>query len=77
MTKSKTIREIKTVNLSINSNHILREVIDNMKVSYEFTKRELEIIRCAVETTLWEVFARKEERLRLELKDKSRKWEFK
>jgi len=71
------IAECKNVNFEVNSKRVLREVLDNMEVSYSFTKRELEIVKDAVQTTLWELFQRKEERLKEDLNKVDSKWEFK
>jgi histone H3/H4 len=49
------------INLTLNTERIIKEVIENMEVRFNFNKREKEIVIKAIETTLWQVFERSEE----------------
>jgi len=74
------IRNSKNVNITINSKRVLRKVLENMEVAYNMTKDEKKLVANAVETTLWELFERKEEAFKDYLKsydDSSYAGEFK
>lgn len=71
------LRETDNCNIKINTQRVIREVMDNLKVQYVFTKREEKIILDTVKTTIWELFERKEERLREFLNGEDKHWEYK
>ncbi len=75
--ESLKIRKIKNVNITINSKRVLREVIEILEVGYgTLSKKEKELVKDAVETTLWELFERKEERLKGIIDKDEYEWEF-
>ena len=57
-------RDVSNMNLKVNYKRIYEKVIENMEVQYVLSKFLKEIIKSAVETTLWEIFERKEDILK-------------
>ena len=77
------LREQGNVNIQINVKRVLKKVLENMEVSLVLNKENRKIIEDAVVTTIWELFERKEERLKEAIKfpeqidKKDYNWEFK
>ena len=49
------------INIKIDADRIYNKVLENLSVQFYLNKKERELIKQAVETTIWELFERKEE----------------
>jgi len=70
-------RVFSNMNITINAKRVCREVIENMEVQWILNKHEKELVEQTVETTIWELFERKEEDLKEILKSYTDKSDFK